>query len=366
MNETLARTPLYDWHASHGGRMVDFAGWCMPVQYASITAEHQATRTAAGLFDISHMGRLRFDGDDAPAFLDRLVTRRVADLKPGRIRYALVTNEAGGILDDVLVYHLRDAAERSYFLVVVNASNREKILRWLAPRLAAERDVHLTDVTRDWAMIAVQGPRALSLVQPLVDVELAAMKYYTGREALIAGHGGIVSRTGYTGEDGCELIVGSQAAPGVWQRLIDAGATPAGLGCRDTLRLEAAMPLYGHELTENINPYQAGLAFAVDLEDREFTGQAALATFAADPKLPRRVGLELAGKRVPRENYPVLLQGRRVGEITSGTFSPTLEKPIAMAYVAPEAVAPGTELAVDVRGRAEPARVVPLPFYRRP
>lgn len=365
MNETLARTPLYDWHASHGGRMVDFAGWAMPVQYDSITAEHQATRTAAGLFDISHMGRLKFDGDGAAAFLDRLVTRRVADLKPGRIRYGLVANEAGGILDDVLVYHLRDAADRSYFLVVVNASNRDKILRWLAPRLASEQDVHLTDVTRDWAMIAVQGPRALELAQPLVEAELASMKYYTGCETRIAGHGGIVSRTGYTGEDGCELIVGSQAAPGIWQQLIDAGATPAGLGCRDTLRLEAAMPLYGHELTENINPFQAGLAFAVDLEGREFTGRPALATFAADRQLPHRVGIELPGKRVPREGYPVLIQGRRCGEITSGTFSPTLEKPIAMAYVEPAAAAPGTEVAVDIRGRQEPGRVVALPFYKR-
>ncbi|HUY90733.1 MAG TPA: glycine cleavage system aminomethyltransferase GcvT [Pirellulales bacterium] len=370
MNETLARTPLYDWHASHGGRMVEFAGWAMPVQYDSITAEHLATRTAAGLFDISHMGRLRFDGAGAAAFLDRLVTRRIADLRPGRIRYGLVTNEAGGILDDVLVYHLQDAAENSYHLLVVNASNRPKILAWLEPRLAAAEHVRLTDVTRDWAMLAVQGPRALELAQELVDVELASLKYYTGCETRIAGHGiagygGIASRTGYTGEDGCELIVGSQAAPGVWQRLVDAGATPAGLGCRDTLRLEAAMPLYGHELSEQINPYQAGLAFAVDLEGREFTGREALAAIAGDPKLPRRIGLELAGKRVPREGYPVLFEGRRTGEITSGTFSPTLEKPIAMAYVEPAAAAPGTELAVDIRGRQEPARVVELPFYKR-
>ncbi|HVW36126.1 MAG TPA: glycine cleavage T C-terminal barrel domain-containing protein, partial [Pirellulales bacterium] len=223
----------------------------------------------------------------------------------------------------------------------------------------------LTDVTRDWAMIAVQGPRALELAQPLVEAELASMKYYTGCETRIAGHGGIVSRTGYTGEDGCELIVGSQAAPGVWQQLIDAGATPAGLGCRDTLRLEAAMPLYGHELTEYINPFQAGLAFAVDLEGREFTGREALAAIVGNPKLPHRVGIELAGKRVPREGYPVLFQGRRTGEITSGTFSPTLEKPIAMAYVEPAAAAPGTEVAVDIRGRQEPGRVVALPFYKR-
>ncbi|HEV7223394.1 MAG TPA: glycine cleavage system aminomethyltransferase GcvT [Pirellulales bacterium] len=365
MTEMLARTPLHDWHASHGGRMVDFAGWSMPVQYSSIIAEHRATRAAAGLFDISHMGRLRFDGAEAADFLDRLVTRRTSDLKPGRIRYALVTNDAGGILDDVLVYHLRDAAERSYFLLVVNAGNRLKILDWLRPRLAEAVEVHLTDVTRDWAMLAVQGPRALEFAQPLIDVELDAMKYYAGREALVAGHGGIVSRTGYTGEDGCELIVGAQAAAGIWEKLAAAGATPAGLGCRDTLRLEAAMPLYGHELSEQINPYQAGLGFAVDLEGREFTGRDALAAIAPRADLPRRVGLELAGKRAPREGFPVLFQERTVGEVTSGSFSPTLDRPIAMAYVEPVASAPGTELAVDIRGREEPAHVVKLPFYER-
>ncbi len=366
MTEMLARTPLYDWHVAHGGRMVDFAGWWMPVQYASIVAEHQATRTGAGLFDISHMGRLRFDGAEAADFLDRLTTRRVSDLKPGRIRYSLIANEAGGILDDVLVYRLQDAADQPYFVVVVNASNRQKILDWLRPRLAVAPEVHLTDVTRDWAMIAVQGPRALELAQPLLDAELTAMKYYTGCEVGIDGHGGIVSRTGYTGEDGCELIVGAKAAPGVWQRLIDAGAAPAGLGCRDTLRLEAAMPLYGHELSEQITPFQAGLSFAVDLEGRDFTGRNALAAVAGDSNLPHRIGLEFSGKRVPREGYAVLDQGKPVGEITSGTFSPTLDKPIAMAYVEPASATVGKELAVDIRGRQEAARVVALPFYKRP
>ena len=365
MTEMLARTPLYDWHAAHGGRMVDFAGWSMPVQYTSIVAEHQATRIAAGLFDISHMGRLRFDGHDAANFLDGLVTRRVNDMKPGRIRYGLVTNEAGGILDDVLVYHLSDAAGQSYFLVVVNASNRQKILDWLQPRLAAARDVHLTDVTRDWAMIAVQGPRALEIAQPLVDADLSAMKYYTGAEVGIDGHGGIVSRTGYTGEDGCELNVGAKVAPAIWETLVAAGATPAGLGCRDTLRLEAAMPLYGHELSEDINPFQAGLAFAVDLNGRSFTGRDALAAIKDDADQPHRIGLEFAGKRVPREGFAVFDQGEPSGQITSGTFSPTLEKPIAMAYVAPASAAAGRELAVDIRGRQEAARVVALPFYKR-
>jgi aminomethyltransferase len=207
------------------------------------------------------------------------------------------------------------------------------------------------------------------LLQPMVDVSLSAMKYYTGMEALIRRHGGIVSRTGYTGEDGCELIVGSSQAAGVWEALLDAGqalgAMPAGLGCRDTLRLEAAMPLYGHELTEQIDPFQAGLDFAVDLEGRNFPGHAALVRVRQATNRPKRVGLELEGKRVPREGYRIVADGRQVGQVTSGTFSPTLDKPIAMGYLDPAQAAPGTEVAIDIRGREEPARVVKLPFYRR-
>jgi len=365
MSSALNRTPLYDWHVGHGGRMVDFAGWSMPVQYASIIAEHQATRTNVGLFDVSHMGRLRFDGPGAGEFLDRLVTRGVGDLKPGRIRYSLVTNESGGILDDVLVYHLRDAAGGSYYLMVVNASNRGKILEWVRPRLETARDVQLSDVTLDWAMIAVQGPKALAAAQPLVEAELDRLKYYQATETRIAGHGGIASRTGYTGEDGCELIVGSAAAAGIWQALVAAGAIAAGLGARDTLRLEAAMPLYGHELTEEINPFQAGLAFAVDLEGRAFPGRDALAQAKDDPRLTRRIGLELEGKRPAREGNALLHDGQPIGRVTSGTVSPTLGRAIAMGYVEPQAAAPGTRLAVDVRGQMLDARVVELPFYRR-
>lgn len=359
------KTPLYDWHVAHGGRMVDFAGWSMPVQYSSIVAEHQATRTNVGLFDVSHMGRLRFDGAGAREFLDGLVTRSTGDLQPGRIRYSLVTNDSGGILDDVLVYHLQDAAGGSYYLMVVNASNRQRILDWIRPRLDKARDVHLSDVTFDWAMIAVQGPRALPAAQRLVEAELHRLKYYQAAESLIAGHGGIVSRTGYTGEDGCELIVGSGAVAGVWEALIAAGGAAAGLGARDTLRLEAAMPLYGHELSEDINPFQAGLAFAVDLEGRTFPGRDALLQTKVDPRLPRRVGLAVDGKRPAREGNAILLDGRPVGRVTSGTVSPTLGRPIAMGYVEPEAAAAGTRLSVDVRGQALCARVVELPFYRR-
>jgi glycine cleavage system T protein (aminomethyltransferase) len=372
MTAELIRTPLYDWHVAHGGRMVDFAGWSMPVQYTSITAEHQATRTAVGLFDISHMGRLQFFGPDAARFLDSVVTRRVADMRTGQVRYGLVCNAAGGILDDVLVYRLPvvDPAENDVatFQMVVNASNRVKIVEWLLRRLSGY-GTRITDVTTTTAMIAVQGPRALEMVQPLVNCDFSAMKYYTGAEAIFSGLDCFISRTGYTGEDGCEIICSTEIAREVWARLIGeselAGGMAVGLGARDTLRLEAAMPLYGHELSETINPIQAGLAFAVNFGVREFVGREALEKAAADVNQPVRVGLQLDGKRVPRQGSAVILGDEAVGEVTSGTFSPTLERPIAMAYVRPSVQAAGTHLAIDIRGTQYPAAVVPLPFYNR-
>ncbi len=375
MPGSLLRTPLFDWHSAHGGRMVDFAGWSMPVQYGSIVAEHQATRQAAGLFDVSHMGRLRLGGDGAAAFLDRLLTRKAIGQGPGKIRYSLVCSASGGILDDVLVYRLQEHGGGLYHLVVVNASNREKIVGHFRSYLAPDGDVQLVDRTVETAMIAVQGPAALRCVEPLVGADIGGLSYYTGTETTICGQPGIVSRTGYTGEDGCELIVPAAAAVEVWEKVLshgkDAGAMPAGLGARDTLRLEAAMPLYGHELTERINPIQAGLSFAVNLDGRDFVGRAALVAAKQNKQQQVRVGLELNGRRAAREHYAVLTptrsasEGVPVGEVTSGTFSPTLQKPIAMAYVPPQHAEIGTELAVDIRGTAEPARVVKLPFYTR-
>ncbi|MEX0675861.1 MAG: glycine cleavage system aminomethyltransferase GcvT [Pirellulales bacterium] len=368
MTSTLAQTPLHDWHASHGGRMVDFAGWSMPVQYSSIVAEHTATRAAVGLFDVSHMGRILFAGPSSEKFLDRIVTRRVAGMKPGQIRYALVTNDAGGVLDDVLVYHLLDATGTSYYQLVVNASNRRKILDWVeAHRDGAETEIH--DTTADTAMFAVQGPRAFEIVRPLSTVDSATLGYYHGAEGEIVGAFGIVSRTGYTGEDGCELIVPAPAALELWEKLHAAarqvGGAAAGLGSRDTLRLEAGMPLYGHELGEDINPFQAGLGFAVNLENRSFPGRNALVKSRDDRSLPVRAGWKLSGKRVPREGYAVLAAGKPIGAVTSGTFSPSLEVPIAMGYVPTDFARPGSEVAIDIRGHLEPARGVELPFYRR-
>jgi len=275
----------------------------------------------------------------------------------------------GGILDDVLVYHLAAHGGGLYHLLVVNASNREKILAWMQVQRGPFDDLVIEDRTLETAMIAVQGPRALRIVEPLIGADVGGLDYYTGRETTICRQASIISRTGYTGEDGCEMIVPAAAAQEIWDRIFEAGndlgVRATGLAARDTLRLEAAMPLYGHELSESINPFQAGLAFGVNLVDRDFIGKTAIAAHQHDSGLPRRVGLQLSGRRVPREHYAILSQDVKVGEVTSGTFSPTLQKPIAMAYVQPEFAQVGTAVTVDIRGAAEGATIVPLPFYKR-
>ncbi len=382
METKLLKTPLYDWHVSHGGRMVEFAGYSMPVQYSSIIEEHLAIRSAVGIADISHMGRLRFEGPGAAVFLAELLTRRVADMTPGQIRYSLVTNDDGGILDDVLVGYYHDPFGQPFFVLVVNASNHEKIIRWVHAHLPKERaerpgdEVVFSDVSQLWAMFAIQGPRSVELLQPLMDADLASMKYYRGAQVRILHpaarrEGGIISRTGYTGEDGFELSLGSGIAAGVWEAIVELGQplglVPAGLGARDTLRLEAGMPLYGHELSEKINPFQAGLGFACHLAGYDFPGRDALLGIQRQPQPVVRVGLEMpAGRRSPRAGCPILAAGKPIGEVTSGTHSPTLGKPIAMGYVAAAFAQPGVELEIDIRGRAEPAKVVEIPFYQRP
>ena len=365
----LNRTPLYDWHVAHGGRMVDFAGWSMPVQYTSIVEEHQATRSAVGLFDISHMGRILVDGPDAGAFLDSLLTRSVVDMMPSKIRYSLVCNEAGGVLDDVLAYRpvLRTDQPLGYGLVV-NAGNRGKIGAWLQEH-HGEHDVEIRDMTTAYAMVAVQGPQAIPLLDAFTPSEITSLHYYTGEMMSVVGVECFVSRTGYTGEDGCELICDADKIEGIWVELLAAaekvGGSSVGLAARDTLRLEAGMPLYGHELTEAINPIAAGLDFAVNLRDRTFIGKEAILAFHKDSHQPMRIGLQLSGRRVPREGCPILLGEETVGTVTSGTFSPTFERPIAMGYVKQIATAPGASIAVDIRGQQHAAKIVPLPFYER-
>ena len=359
----MLRTACYSWHVQHGGRMVDFAGWDMPIQYTSIIQEHQAVRQAAGMFDIAHMGRIKFTGPDACRLLDHLLTNDVTKLKPGEIRYSLITNESGGILDDVLVYRF----EPFYFLVV-NASNRLKIVDWIAAHRTGF-DVTVDDITTQTFMLAVQGPRSLEALLPHVNADIGRLAYYTGREAVVFGRPGIVSRTGYTGEDGFEIVVEASDGLDVWHTLIMAsreiGLQPCGLGARDTLRLEAAMPLYGHELDETIDPLTAGLSFAVKLNVGDFIGKSAQAAVKAAGVRKQRIGLALSGKRIAREGATVFIDGREVGNVTSGTYSPSLDKPIAMAYVDSEAAKSWRPAEIDIRGKREPATIVSLPFYKR-
>lgn len=357
------RTPLYDWHVARKARMVPFGGWDMPVQYTSIIEEHKAVRGCCGLFDISHMGRLVFEGSAALETIQRVFTNDAASMKVGQVRYGLICNEKGGILDDVLVYRLPE-----FWLMVVNASNRTKIVPWIQKHLG-RGDVRMTDRTFDWAMIALQGPRAIE-TRP----DISALKYYFAAISDIPDRDGqqIVSRTGYTGEDGYEVIVPKEYVEELvftltekqtaWR--FDFPVVPSGLGARDTLRLEAAMPLYGHELNESIDPLQAGLSWAVKFDKGNFVGRDALLKLK-DTARPQRIGLALDGKKAAREGCAVLKDSKNVGTVTSGSFVPTLEKSIAMAYVAPACAAPGTVLSVDIRGVEAPARVVPLPFYKR-
>lgn len=368
--------------------MVEFAGWSMPLQYGSIVDEHLATRRDAGLFDVSHMGRLSFLGPAAASFLDRLLTRSALRLPLGRVRYSLIVDDSGGTLDDVLLARLAAldartsesgdpepgvssaaaASPSDRYELVVNAGNRLKIVDWFVRHGALDPAVGFVDRTHETVMFAVQGPQAIARFDALqlAARPVASLRRYAAETTRILGSPAVVSRTGYTGEDGIEATVEVDSAEALWKALVDAGCRPAGLGARDTLRLEAAMPLYGHELDETVDPFTAGLGFAVDLDGRDFVGRAALverAAAARTPGAPRRVGLVLDGRRTPRENYELFAGSRRVGRVTSGTFSPTLQRPIAMAYVDGDAVSPDVRLEVDLRGVREPVRIVDLPFY---
>ncbi|MEW6638702.1 MAG: glycine cleavage system aminomethyltransferase GcvT [Actinomycetota bacterium] len=353
----LRRTPLYDEHKKLGARLVDFAGWEMPVQYAGIKAEHEAVRNHAGLFDVSHMGEVVFRGPDAERAVQRLVTRDVSRLAEGQAGYAAVCYPDGGTVDDVLVYRRPED-----FLVVVNAANREKDLAHFREN-TSDLDAEITDESDDWALLALQGPEAANLLQRFTQTDLASLKYYRFVEGEVEGAPAIISRTGYTGEDGFELYVRPDDAPRLWRSLVDAGATPAGLGARDTLRLEAGMCLYGNELDAETTPLEAGIGFAVHLDkDEEFIGQESLRLEKEEGLRRKLVGFRLEGRGIPRHGYPVTVGGEEVGRVTSGTLSPTLGEPIGLALVAP-----GVEDAFEVviRDRPIEARTVPLPFYRR-
>jgi aminomethyltransferase len=359
-------TPLTDRHAALGARLIDFAGWHMPVQYGSILEEHRAVRERVGIFDLCHMGEYFVEGPDAGAALAKAVVSDPPSLSVGRAQYSLLCATDGGILDDLIVYRL---AEDRY-LVVANAANAALVSDVLAERLEGSKAV-LDDGSLATGLIAVQGPRSLDVLGPLVDLDAGAIPYYGIADGAVGGVPALIARTGYTGEDGFELFVDWDRTAEVWDALLpavrDAGGMPVGLGARDTLRLEAGMPLYGNELDTTTDPFEAGLGRVVRLDlPGEFVGRTALEKIAAAPLTRTLVGLTLQGRGIARQGYPVFVGERRSGIVTSGTQSPTLGTPIAMAYLAPSDAELGTMVDVEIRGQRIPAQVTGLPFYRRP
>jgi len=367
----LRATPLRAVHDGLGATMTAFAGWLMPLRYAGEISEHNCVRNAAGLFDLSHMGEIAVTGPGAAAALDYALVGHLSAVAPGRAKYTMICAPDGGVLDDLIVYRLGEAE----YLVVANAANTGTVLAALRDR-AAGHDAEVRDQTADYALIAIQGPHAARILAPLTDIALDGVKYYSGHRGTVAGQPVLLARTGYTGEDGFELFTAADGAEALWTALTAAGTgeglVPAGLAARDTLRLEAGMPLYGNELTAELTPFDAGLGRVVAFgKPGDFVGRAALAE--RSQAQPRRVlaGLIAGSRRVPRHGYPVTWEGVSCGAVTSGAPSPTLAVPIAMAYLDPGAAGRARDdtegrLAVDIRGRQEPARITDLPFYRRP
>jgi aminomethyltransferase len=356
-------TALHEEHLRLGARMVPFAGWHMPVQYEGIVEEHHAVRRRAGMFDVSHMGRYEIHGPQAAAFLRYVNTWDVTSLTPGEGHYSAMCREAGGILDDVYVFNL----DPTKYLLVVNAANAPKIREWITPRI--ERfDATLVDRHASTVMIAVQGPEALARCAAVTGEEFVrAIKPRRCAETAWRGQTLFASRTGYTGEDGLELVVEARAGPDLWRALLDAGVTPCGLGARDTLRLEAALLLYGNDMDESTNAYEVGLAWVVSLDDgADFIGRDALVRLKDVEKTRELVCLQASDRGIMRSECPIRSSGAEVGKVTSGGYSPTLETSIGMGFVPPALATRGTTLDVEVRGKTLPVRVVPRPFYKRP
>ena len=354
------KTPLNDIHVSGGGRMTLFAGYMLPVQYEGVIAEHNAVRTAAGIFDVSHMGEILFEGSDSLRNIQHVMSNDFSKMKDGGVKYSLILNEDGGVKDDVLVYKFNEEK----FLIVVNAANRSKDFEWLASQ--ASGVVSVKDVSDYFALIALQGPKSRDILSGLANASHIPEKYYTFIDrATVAGVECMISRTGYTGELGYELYAKSEDACTLWRALLEAGRDfgliPAGLGARDTLRLEAGMPLYGHEMDESVTPFEAGLGFAVKMSKDDFVGKTAL----AEKREPKRIraGMKITGRGIVRENETVRVGDEIIGRTTSGTHAPYLKYPIAMASVEVSYSAPGTKTVCDVRGRAIEAEIAPLPFY---
>ena len=360
----VKRTALYEEHRALGAKMIPFGGFDMPVQYGGILKEHEAVRHRAGLFDLSHMGQFEIVGPDVGEWADALTVNHVATMKPGQARYNIFCNERGGALDDVIFYRLSE----DRWLLVVNASNADKM--WAHINTHKTAGVTFTNNHGKNALIALQGPLSVKMLAPLIETPIESMKYYSCVETAVYGIPALVARTGYTGEDGFELFVAGDRATEIWHRLLDdyreSGLEAAGLGARDVLRLEAGMPLYGHEMTEEITPVQAGLAWAIKLAKPTFLGKGPLQAQLEADTAPRIAGLVLEGRAPAREGYPVLLKGARVGEIRSGSIGPSVgNKNIATALVEKDAAALGQTVQIEIRGALHDAQIAPLPFYKR-
>ncbi len=365
-SQQLLRTPLYERHRALGARLVEFGGWEMPVQYSGILEEHRTVRERAGLFDVCHMGEFRVEGAGALDFLQRLVPNNVARLTDNQALYTQILRPDGGTLDDLIIYRMAEGR----YMVVVNAGTMEKDWAWFSEHATGQADFTLTNVSAQTGLIALQGPRAQAILQPLTQTPLADIAYYHCQPGEVTGITCVISRTGYTGEDGFELYCAGDQVGALWDALLDAGKPegliPAGLGARDTLRLEAGYCLYGHELTEEITPLEAGLAWTVKLDKGvDFIGRDALVAEKAQGLRRKLVGIELTERGVPRAEYPILQHGEPVGALTSGAMAPTLGKPIGMGYMRAGDMAAGSVIAIEIRGKQVPAVIVPLPFYKR-
>lgn len=363
---TLLRTPLFDAHRAAGAKFSPFAGWEMPIQYAGVLPEVKAVRSGIGLFDVSHMGRVRVRGSEALAYLQHLTVNDVSRLPPhgGASQYSLLCREAGGVIDDIIVYRLGV----NEFIVVVNASNREKDLAWMRSHAGAFTDLILEDETLDTALIAVQGPGAIDLVDRLSDRDVTVMPRFGLDETVVAGVQTLAARTGYTGEDGAELFCSADAAAKLWESLVESGGVPCGLGARDTLRLEAGLPLYGHEMNEHTHPYEARLGWVVHLDKQaDFLGKNALKSIHSGARKKTLVGLAMEGRAIPRDGYALFTgnQGTEaIGYVTSGTYSPQMGKGIAMARIDTAYAEKETVVDVLIRDTRHSARVTRLPFYK--
>lgn len=365
-SEELKKTPLNDVHRNSGGKMVDFGGWDMPVQYAAgVIEEHMATRTRAGLFDVSHMGEIWVEGPDAIAFVNRLVSNDAEKLADGQAHYSTLTNEKGGVVDDLLVY--RFGPEK--LLLVVNAGTTEKDWDWINSKKTDADNVTLTNASADYCQIAIQGPRATEILQRLTETDLSAIKYYWFTTGKVDGVDGIISRTGYTGEDGFEFYAPADKAEQLWNKMLETGKEegilPCGLAARNTLRLEAGMSLYGHELSDDITPLEAGLGWITKLDKGAFTGRDALLA-QKEAGLTRKIaGFEMTEPGIARDEYDVYVNGEKRGVVTSGSPAPFLKTRIGYAMLPAEFANPGQEIKIDIRGKQIAAKVVPTPFYKR-